>query len=61
MNRRNFYRILGTATAVRVILTAGAPAYAAGPMILSERGCPRAAACPLLSWSASPDGEGVAA
>jgi hypothetical protein len=40
MNRRNVYRILGTATATVTILTAGAPAYAADPMILAANDLP---------------------
>lgn len=41
MNRRNIYRILGTATAVLTILTAGTPAYAADPtMILAANTLP---------------------
>jgi hypothetical protein len=40
MNRRNVYRIAGTAAAVCVILTAGAPAYAADPMILAANDLP---------------------
>lgn len=40
MNRRNLYRILGTATAVYAILTAGTPAYAADPTILAANTLP---------------------
>jgi hypothetical protein len=40
MNRRNFYRILGTATAVLTILTAGTPAHAADPTILAANTLP---------------------
>ena len=40
MNRRNLYRILGTATATVAILTAAAPAYAADPMILAANDLP---------------------
>ena len=40
MNRRNLYRILSTATAVCVILTAGAPAYAADTTILAANTLP---------------------
>jgi hypothetical protein len=40
MNRRNIYRILGTATAGLTTLTAAAPAYAADPVILAVNTLP---------------------
>ena len=40
MNRRNIYRIFGTATAVLTTLTAAAPAYAADPTILAVNTLP---------------------